>query len=1032
MRMEEYNFGGACQGPILRRMLRLQGAIAAFLLGFGAFASTGRLPLRHYTSADGLVRDHVTRMALDPEGFLWIATVGGLSRFDGERFAAFGEAEGLRGRSVNDVAIAADGTHWVATERGLFWFRPGETPADARMFRPLALAGVPESDEPFRLLAGRSGTLWVGTLRRLWRVDGGAPDWRVSPVDLHRDHPGPIGSRVQCLREDPAGAIWVGTHLHGIFRVRPDGGVDHCPRQTSGAFFVRDFHFPGDGSVWTAYLGGVARFERPPFPGQPSALIGREEGLSIDTQGLLANGDGGVLVATTVGISDVRRSATGAWQVGPTLDRRSGLPGDFVGSLLRDPQGNLWASLAMRGIVKLPRGAFSGLPEAEEPGAAIMDLAVDRRGGLVALASRGATRLTALSVRDLPSGWFPVSLPASAVYVGWGGSQKLLADSHGSWWVATGAGVLRFADDGRAGARCLSRQPDARFGLAEGLPGDDAYIVAEDARGDVWMSVQPTRPGASSLSRWTRDKNKVETFSAAETGTPALAGRFQGTRDGSMWMLFLDQRLVRYRNGSFQTVPLDSGPEDELLSLHEDATGRLWLFGRAAFVCDHPAADEPRFERHPIAEGYALRCMVEDADARIWFGTDQGVLRYDPAASEQRRFTVEDGLGGNFISLCARDGAGTLWFSDQYGLSRLERRPERPAHLPKARVRDVRIAGEVVPLPANGTTLAGRITIPADRRRVSVEYFAVHHGPGPPPRFQYRLEGADAEWSAPTSDRSVQYAHLAPGRYRFLVRTIGEEGTPSDAPASVPLRLLAPIWQQAWFLGLCAGAAGALGYAGYRLRVRRAVAFERIRTRIATDLHDDIGSSLSQISILSQLAHRQAAEAGGRPPVTLERITALSGELIDAMSDVVWAISPRSDTVAALVHRMRRFASELFADGAAELKLTLPDGDEAPVDPDVRRQLYMVFKESLHNVRRHAAARRVSVELRRESGGWALCVEDDGRGFDTRRESEGHGLRSMRRRAERLGGTLTLRSSGQGTRLELTLPGKARTNLSNR
>ena len=457
-------------GPLLS-------AIAAISLAQGTIA---HLPSRHYTSADGLAQDFVIRLALDPEGFLWIATSAGLSRFDGERFTTFGPAEGLTGRTVNDVAIAPDGTHWVATDGGLFWFRPDEVTADGRMFRRVALEGVPESDEPHRLVADRSGTLWVGTLRRLWRVSGGS----VQAVDL-----GARSSRVQSLREDPTGAIWVGTHLQGIFRVRPDGGVDHLDPKNLGADFVRDFHFPGDGSVWTAFLGGVAIFDRAPFPGKPVRVFGREDGLSIDTQCLLGDGGDRVLVATTSGIREIRRSPSGDWQAGAHLDRRSGLPGDYYTWLLRDARGNLWASLAMRGIVKLPRGAFSTLADAEEPGAAIMDVAVDRGGGLVALASRGATSLTALHVRDRARGWFPVSLPPNATYVGWGGSQKLLADSHGAWWVATGGGLLRF--------RSLAGRPDARFGVAEGLAGDDAYIVAEDAQGDVWMSAQPTRPKVS-------------------------------------------------------------------------------------------------------------------------------------------------------------------------------------------------------------------------------------------------------------------------------------------------------------------------------------------------------------------------------------------------------------------------------------------------------------------------------------------------------------------------------------------------------
>jgi signal transduction histidine kinase len=378
------------------------------------------------------------------------------------------------------------------------------------------------------------------------------------------------------------------------------------------------------------------------------------------------------------------------------------------------------------------------------------------------------------------------------------------------------------------------------------------------------------------------------------------------------------------------------------------------------------------------------------------------------------RLTVEDGLVGGNITLCARDGTGALWFSDGTGLSRLEAPRQVPVLLPRARLREIRVAGAAVPLPAQGSSEVATLRIPADRRRLSLEFFAVHAGTGPPIRFQYRLDRSHVAWSAPARTQSVQFDELAPGRYRFLVRTVGEDGTASEAPASVALDVRAPLWRQAWFVGLCLASAAGAVYAAHRMRVGRAVAVERLRTRIATDLHDDIGTSLSQIAILSQLSSRR--------PELQERITALAGEVVDSMGDVVWAISPRSDTVLALVTRMRRFASELFADHAVALTLVLPEDGAQEIDPEARRQLYLVFKEALHNVRRHADARNVRVELSRADGEWRLAVEEDGRGFDPERAGDGHGLASMRRRAERLGGRLTVASSGQGTRLTMVLP----------
>src|SRR4029453_557365 len=211
----------------------------------------------------------------------------------------------------------------------------------------------------------------------------------------------------------------------------------------------------------------------------------------------------------------------------------------------------------------------------------------------------------------------------------------------------------------------------------------------------------------------------------------------------------------------------------------EDSRGRLWTMGRETDVGEHPEAREPRFEQREIGghdDRRLFRCAVEDRDGRIWFGTNQGVVALDPGTGKKRRYTVDDGLVGNSIGLCERDGSGALWFSDQNGLSRFEapsaksaKPSEPPSTLEGARLREIRVAGEAIPLPADGAVAAGALTIPPDRRRLAVEFFSIHEGPGPSPRFQYRLEGSDADWSAPTSERSGPYANLAPGPPTFPV-----------------------------------------------------------------------------------------------------------------------------------------------------------------------------------------------------------------------------------------------------------------------
>jgi hypothetical protein len=259
----------------------------------------------------------------------------------------------------------------------------------------------------------------------------------------------------------------------------------------------------------------------------------------------------------------------------------------------------------------------------------------------------------------------------------------------------------------------------------------------------------------------------------------------------------------------------------------------------------------------------------------------------------------------------------------------------------------------------------GPLDLGSDERTVEFGFTAPSFRAGETMRFQWRLLASSEEWSPPGTARSIVLAGLTPGRYRFEVRALDGEGVTS-APESVAFRIHPPFWQSGWFLGLASLALAGVVAVVYRARVARLIELERVRTRIATDLHDDVGASLSQIAVLSQFASRQATRGGDEVKGSLARITELSGSVVDAMSDVVWSINPARDRMSDLVHRMRRFAVDVFSETDVALALDLPadDADE-PLSPEVRRQVFLVFKEALRNAARHAKASAVNVAFKR-------------------------------------------------------------------
>ncbi|PYS51806.1 MAG: hypothetical protein DMF68_03130 [Acidobacteria bacterium] len=216
-----------------------------------------------------------------------------------------------------------------------------------------------------------------------------------------------------------------------------------------------------------------------------------------------------------------------------------------------------------------------------------------------------------------------------------------------------------------------------------------------------------------------------------------------------------------------------------------------------------------------------------------------------------------------------------------------------------------------------------------------------------------------------------------------------------------------------------------------RAREERLRELERVRTRIATDLHDDIGASLTQIVILSEVAQQQMNGNDGRLAEPLTKITAVSNELVEAMSDIVWAINPKKDHLSDLLQRMRRFASDIFSSCKIRFSLRAPHADGGiQLGANVRRELFLIFKESVNNIARHSGCTEAGIEFYPEAGWLILKLSDNGKGFDVKEVSEhagyskgGNGLISMRRRAEDLGGSFEIDSRpGEGTSITLKVP----------
>ncbi len=432
---------------------------------------------------------------------------------------------------------------------------------------------------------------------------------------------------------------------------------------------------------------------------------------------------------------------------------------------------------------------------------------------------------------------------------------------------------------------------------------------------------------------------------------------------------------------------------------------------------DDTNAERLNFKQYTPAEGLssiAVTAVTEDEFGRIYVGTQRGLDRLNPETGQIENFTTADGLPNSNVEIAYRDRKNNLWFGTNDGLARFVPEPEREREPPNILITGLRVSGVPQTVSVLGEKQISALELDPDERQVTIDFLGLGASLGEQLKYEYRF--GEADWTR-TSERTVNFANLSAGDYKFEVRAQTADGIFSRQPATISFSIASPLWQRSWFIASIFILTALAIYAFYRSRLRQAVELERVRTRIATDLHDDIGANLTRISLLSEVAKQKSEN--GKPSNLLTSIADIARESVASMNDIVWAISPDHDSLLDLTRRMRRHAEEVFAMRDIDLKFKATDAD-LKLSVGVRRDVLLIFKEAVNNKAKHADCSKVAIDFNCENSVLSLLIEDNGKGFEKDAENDGQGLRSMTRRARALGGNLTI-DSNEGTTLKFEL-----------
>jgi ligand-binding sensor domain-containing protein/signal transduction histidine kinase len=998
------------------------------LLAFPSIGRAERLPVKSYTVADGLAHDRVLRIVRDSRGFLWFCTAGGLSRFDGRQFVSYAVEDGLPIQSLTHLLENADGSYWIATNgAGLVRYDPAASQVrDAvgsgakSRFAVWSIGREPASNRVNVVYRDRTGRLWIGTDGGLFDAERDDPRPTFRRVSLNiASHPDRL-LQVWSLFEDPHdGSLWIGTSA-GLIRARDGRVILHHIRPSRGSDNVWALMIEPDGRLWIGHDAGlftVASKERDRPDDERGTVWTAVSGPLTNTrvQSVLRASDGHVWAGTEAGLLEFvsgRVTEYGA---------AHGLEGISSYALNEDAYGNIWVGTAASGAVRIARDGLTTYTKIDGLDHDAVGMLLDTRSGQLCAVSRGS-RLNIFDGQRFQT--VVPKLPRDSDAGAESYYAVALHDHAGEWWIPSGDTLYRFPAVKNA-ASLATINPRAVYRVGEGLASRGIWRLYEDSRGNIWIARRV--PSSEVLMRLEPAGGRLHRYAERDGLPPSAATTFAEDRSGNLWIGFWDAGLARYRNGRFETFSSADGmPPGGIAALHVDREGRLWCGSAHGLVrIDAPDADRPHLTRYSATDGLADNMVVtltDDWRGNLYVGTRRGLDRLDPQSGRIRHFTTADGLPALETRAAYCDSHGVLWFSTARGLSRLLIRPDPPS-LPLATfLQSVRIDGAPQPLPDVGASVVGPVKALSAASRIEIDFFAFAFDPGAALRFQYKLDGTDS-WSPPTEARNVTYPQLAAGTYRFLVRGVSSDGRTSPTPASLTFTIPAPLWARWWFLTALASVMVLAVHAAYRYRISRLLEIERIRTGLAMDLHDDIGSTLSQVAVLSEVA-RARVQGDSRLTELIERIAEISRQLVDAMSDLVWATNPERDSVRDLQQRMRRFASDTLDAQNIRLRFDAPSDDlNVRLDPHVRRDVFLIFKETINNLRRYANCTRAEIEFQIRDSSLVLTIEDDGIGMDPAARDNGLGLRSMRERAERLSADLRFDSAtGRGTVLRLVVP----------
>jgi ligand-binding sensor domain-containing protein/two-component sensor histidine kinase len=414
-----------------------------------------------------------------------------------------------------------------------------------------------------------------------------------------------------------------------------------------------------------------------------------------------------------------------------------------------------------------------------------------------------------------------------------------------------------------------------------------------------------------------------------------------------------------------------------------------------------------------------------DADGFLWIITANGLSRYNPYKNRITTYSRKDG-----ITLASKTAYTDYYSSSNYimfggGNAVMMFKPSLFAATqvpPDVVITDFKIFNQFVPV--DSLMQLPHVKLSPEQNSFSIYFESLSYQQRGRLTYYFKLEGVDKDWQASDGIYFQNYSLLPAGQYTFKVYVENVEGVRSRHTTEVKIIIYPIFWRTKWFISTLVFLILLVIYFIHKERVNRLLAVEKLRHRVARDLHDDMGSTLSTINILSAMAKSKMNTDAVKTAGYISKISDNSQRMMEAMDDIVWSIKPSNDSMQRITARMREFATSVLE--AKDIALHFAVADEVhnvKLNMEARRDFFLIFKEALNNAAKYSKATEVWVAVTIEGRHLSFLIKDNGIGFDVAKADDGNGLGNMKKRADAVNGKIRLTSKeGEGTTVKLTMP----------